>query len=317
MTARHPRTQDNGPTRNYPLNLLLGQLLLALLLSACAGNSNQPLQYSTFATHPISKAPEEPENKLENFSFEELMARGSQYIATGNAKLAAVHYQMALKKNGDSAAAYAGLGEAMALDGDKQAAQQLLAKALVIDPEHRQALIITGKLYRSENDYEQAEGYFNRAREFYPNDPEILTELAITCGYLDQEERAESLLVQVAALKPQNPAVLNNLGFNYLLQKKYTEAIKTLQKAQALKPDDSRIQDNLAAAYALNNKSQRAFDLFSQTLGEAAAYNNLGYFYMVQGLKDPAKFALEKALLLHPRHYIRASENLRRLENDL
>lgn len=298
------------------MSFLAFLVLLTLFLPACATTS-QPFKYASAPSLAGNDKQEEQESKLKNLSHEELLARGRQYLAGGNAKLAQVHFQMAVKKNGDSAAGYAGLGESLAIDGEKQAAHQLLTKALAIDDKHRQALIATAKLYRSEQNHEQAEGYFNRARESYPADPEILTELAITYAYHGQEEQAEVLLLQVVALKQQDPAVLNNLGFNYLLQKKYAEAVQILQKALTIEPDNSRVLDNLAAAYAMLNKSQKAFDLFSQSQGEAAAYNNLGYFYMIQGLKDPAKYALEKALLLNPRHYARAKENLRRLESDL
>lgn len=316
MTSRLSRPPANGCTRFSPSNCLAFLALLTIILPACATTS-QPVQFASAASLAGNAKPEDQESKLKSLSQEELLARGSQYLAGGNPKLAQVHFQMAVKKNGDSAAGYAGLGESLAIDGEKQAAHQLLTRALAIDGHHRQALIATGKLYRSEKNHEQAEVYFKRASESYPTDPEILTELAITYGYLGQDAQAETILLQVVALKPQDPAVLNNLGFNYLLQKKYAEAVQTLQKALSIEPNNSRVQDNLAAAYAMLNKSQKAFDLFSQSQGEAAAYNNMGYFYMIQGLKDPAKYALEKAMLLNPRHYIRAKENLRRLESDL
>lgn len=315
MTLRPSRPLIHVFTSFCPLNSLTILALLALFLPACATTS-QPFQYTSASSLAGKDKQEDQESKLKSLSLEELLARGNQYLSGGNQKLAQVHFQMAVKKHGDSAAAYAGLGESLAVAGEKQAAHQLLTKALAIDDKHRQALIVTGKLYRSEKNHGQAEVYFNRARESYPADPEILTELAITYGFLGQEEQAETLLLKVVALKPQDPAVLNNLGFNYLLQKKYAEAVQTLQKALSIEPNNSRVQDNLAAAYAMLNKSQKAFDLFSQSQGEAAAYNNLGYFYMIQGLKDPAKYALEKAMLLNPRHYVRAKENLRRLESD-
>lgn len=316
MTTRPSQSLAHGFMWFCPLDSLACLVLLTLFLPACATTS-QPFQYASASSLAGKDKQEDQESKLKSLSHEELLARGSQYLAGGNSKLARVHFQMAVQKDSNSATGYAGLGEALAMDGEKQAAHQLLAKALAIDGKHRQALISTGKLYQSEKNAAQAEVYFTRALESYPTDPEILTELAMTCGSLGQEERAENLLNQVVTLRPQDPAAHNNLGFNYLLRKKNAEAINSLQKALALRPDDRRIQDNLAAAYAMNNKSQRAFDLFNQAQGEAAAYNNLGYFYMIQGLKDPAKFALEKALLLNPRHYVRARENLRRLENDL
>jgi Flp pilus assembly protein TadD len=256
-------------------------------------------------------------NKLESLSHKELLLRGNQYIATGNIKLARLHFQMALKKEADSAAALAGLGETLALNGDNQAAHNFLDKALLQDNQHRQALISTGKLYRSEQDYAQAEISFTRAREIYPGDPEILTELAITHGRSGREEQAQSLLIQVVELRPQDAAAHNNLGFNYLLRTNYAEAIKTFTAALAIEPDNHRVQNNLAVAYALDTQPKKAFNMFRKTGSEATAYNDLGYIYMLMGLKDPARAYFERAMELHPRLYVRARENLNFLNNEL
>jgi Flp pilus assembly protein TadD len=315
MPAPLFRPRDRGYWRSGSFYILSSLTLMMLFLPACT--TTKSLQYSPITSRVSHDPSAEQESKLISLSHDELIARGNQYLQGGNRKLAQVHFRMALNKNVDSVPAYLGIGEILALEGENRTAHQMLAKALAIDGNHRQTLIAIGKLFQKENNYQQAEVYFDRAREIYPADSEILTELAITYGNLGQEERAEPLLHQVVAQKPGDPSAYNNLGFNYLLQNKYPEAIETLQKALSLAPGDPRIQNNLAATYALNNKCQKAFDLLSQTEGEAAAYNDLGYFYMKRGLKDPAKYSFEKALKLHPKLYVRARENLRRLDNEL
>ncbi len=290
-------------------------VFMALLLSACATTS-EPLHYSPVRSAAMQETAEDQENKMASLSYKELLGRGNQHLATGNTKLALLHFQMALKKQDDSAAAYTGLGETLALSGESQAAHNLLDKALLIDSQNRQALISTGKLYREEKNYAQAEISFNRAMKIYPADPEILTELAITYGRMGKEDKAQLLLIKVVEQKPQDASAFNNLGFNYLLRNNYAEAIKTLQTALAIEPDNSRIQNNLAAAYALNNQSKKAFNLFRKTGSDATANNDLGYLYMVMGMEDTARTFFEKALESHPRHYVRAKENLLLLDNE-
>lgn len=299
-----------------PLRSALPLILMALLLSACA-TTREPLHFDQVRSAGLQDTAKENENKMENFSYSELLTRGNHYLAGGNTKLAMLHFQMAIKKQDDSADAYAGLGETLALSGDNQAAHNLLDRALFIDNQHRQALISTGKLYRAERNYDQAAIALNRARQIYPANPEILTELAITYGRMGKEDEARSLLTKVVEIKPQDAAAYNNLGFNYLLQSNYEEAIKSFQESLTLEPDNHRVQNNLAAAYALNTQPDKAFKIFRKTGSDATAYNDLGYIYMIKGMKNPARASFEKAMELHPRHYARAKENLFLLDNDL
>ena len=291
-------------------------IIAALFLSACATTS-KPLQFTSMPDFGIDKTSEDQGNKLQALSHEELITRGNQFLQERNTRLARLHFRIAIEKKNDSAPAYAGLGEALALENENKAAHQVLDKALALDARNRQALIAEAKLYEKERNFTKAEINFNRALEIYPDDPEIMTELAITYGNDGKADLAEKFLSKVVSEKPGDSAAYNNLGFNYLLQEKYTEAIETLQSALSFNPGDSRIRNNLAAAYALNNKNQKAFELLSRTEGEAAAYNDLGYFYMKRGLKEPARNSFKKALELNPKLYVRAQENLRRLDEDL
>jgi Flp pilus assembly protein TadD len=315
MTFKIFANSNAGPN-HLAFKSLLPLIFLTLLVSACATTS-EPAQFRSLRSTGVPGQTEDHINKLESLSHKELLLRGNQYIATGNTTLARLHFQMALKKQADAPAAHAGLGETLALSGDNQAAHDFLAKALLLDNRHRQALISTGKLYRSEQNYAQAEISFSRAREIYPADPEILTELAMTYARSGQEEQAQSLLVQVVELRPRDAATHNNLGFNYLLQTNYVEAIKTFKEALAIEPDNPRVQNNLAVAYAMDTQPKKAFNMFRKTGSEATAYNDLGYIYMIMGQKDPARAYFEKAMELHPRHYVRARENLSFLDNEL
>lgn len=299
----------------FTLTPVIPLLFMMLLVSACATTTSDPLQYTADRNIAMQDEAEDKQCKLENLPYQELITRGNQHLSVGSAKLALLHFQMALKKQDDSVAAYIGLGEAMALVGDSQAAHNFLDKALLIDNQNRQALISTGKLYREEKNYEQAEISFNRVRKIYPDDPEILTELAITYGRMGDDNEAQFLFAKVVEQKPRDASALNNLGFNYFIQNNYVEAIQTLKKALSIEPDNLRTKNNLAAAYALNNQSKKAFNLFCKTGSEATAYNDLGYIYMMKGMTDPAKISFEKALKLHPRHYVRAKENLIILES--
>jgi Flp pilus assembly protein TadD len=294
---------------------ILPLLLILILTSACATTSKSMQNYSFTSGSVLQDEHEDEKAALEKLSFEELLFRGNQYLKQGNSKLALLHFRMALKKRADSAEAYAGLGETMAGTGSNVSAHAFLDKALFLDNQNRQALLSTGKLYRNERNYKQAEFSFNHALKTYPADPEILTEIAVTYGRMGREDEAEPLLCEVVDLKPGNASAHNNLGFNYLLQGNYPEAIKAFREALRLDPRSSRIQNNLAATYALSSQPEKAFDLFRKTGTKATAYNDLGYIYMILGNKETARESFKKALEFNPRHYVRAKENLSLLEN--
>ncbi|MFO7605470.1 MAG: tetratricopeptide repeat protein [Desulfurivibrionaceae bacterium] len=292
-------------------------LLIVLMASGCAATSESVQKFSPARGSVLEEAArEDKKESLEKLSYEELLYRGNKYLSLANAKLAVLHFQMALKREPDSVEAHAGLGETLTLIGENQAAHLYLDQALRLDRQNRQALLSTGRLYREEGDYIQAEIYLKQARQIYPADPEILTELGITYGRMDQGNQAEHLLVKVVELKPRDASAYNNLGFNYILMGNYPAAIKAFRKGLELEPDSPRLLNNLAAAYALDSQHQKAFNLFRKTGTEATAYNDLGYIYMMLGQTDTAREYFKKALRLNPRHYVLARENLSLLETE-
>ena len=79
-------------------------------------------------------------------------------------------------------------------------------------------------------------------------------------------------------------------------------------------PHALRIKNNLATAYALNGNRGKALKLFTDTIGEAAAHNNLGYLYLTQKKFDLAEEHLKNAIAISPRYYPKAEDNLNRLK---
>jgi Flp pilus assembly protein TadD len=154
----------------------------------------------------------------------------------------------------------------------------------------------------------------SRAMKIAPNDIRVLNELAINYDLQGEEKLAAPLYREIALKNPEQAAPFNNIGVNYLSQGRYAEAIVNLSKAYLLDEKDERIRNNLAMAFALYGQENQALKLFTKTLGEAAAWNNLGYLYMTQGHYEDAERALKKALELNPKIYERAQENLDRLE---
>ena len=153
-----------------------------------------------------------------------------------------------------------------------------------------------------------------RARALAPNNAEVLSERAILYDLQGREELAEPIYRQILESNPKQAITLNNLGINRLLDQSYGEAIVYFRQALLQDSDNPRLKNNLAMSYALNGDEPKALQLFSETVGKAAAYNNLGYLYLTIGRLDAAERALNKALELNPRFYTKAQENLDRVQ---
>jgi Flp pilus assembly protein TadD len=254
---------------------------------------------------------------MANLSYDQLILKADAYRKNDNRRLASLHYRKALDKKPDSLVAAIGLSKLLVREGQLEEAFQLLLYALENDESNVPALLLMGCIARDRGDLTGSLEWLTKAYSKSPADPEVLTELAITNDHIGQERLtyAEPLYKKVISLKTHSSAAHNNLGFNYLLQGRHADAAKAFNRALVLAPDNKRAKNNLAAAYLLNEQTDEALKLFQDTVGLAAAYNNLGYILMTRGDWPQAKKAFKKALQLNPSFYVRAQENLDHLEH--
>lgn len=245
---------------------------------------------------------------------EELIAGGFAYLAAGNGTLARLHFVTALKREPESAWAYVGLGDLSYLQGDYPSAQANYQRATELDAENLSALLGQARSLRQQRKIGASAEHLNQALKLAPNDVRVLTELAINYDLQGQENLAAPLYLEIASKAPEQASSYNNIGVSELTQGHYAEAIIQFSKAFMINEKNERITNNLAMAFALYGQEDQALKLFKKTVGEAAAWNNLGYLYMTKGRYDDAERALYKALELNPKFYEKAQENLERLE---
>jgi Flp pilus assembly protein TadD len=289
-----------------------------LFLCSCTTTVNSNKSYFDKSKQTrVDEKQEEPQSKIAQLPYPELIGKGRDYLKNGNTQLARLHFTFALKKKPESAEALVGLGTIYHMDNQIAQSRELFHLALEKEPNNTRAMLFLGKIAREEGDLTSSLQWLNKANERKPEDAEILTELAITNDTIGQEHLvyAEPLYRKIIELRPQLAAARNNLGFNLLLQGRYLEAIETFSKALALDPRNSRTKNNLATAYLLNNEKEKALTLYEGAVGKAAAYNNLGYINMTQGNWEQAEKAFKKALATNPVFYSKAQQNLERLKN--
>ena len=285
----------------------------ALGLSGCTKSQLPPLRADLPLASGAQLSPDES-RRLENLPAAEVLQRGKLALASGDYRLAAVYFSTVLNKEPKSVPARLGLGQAALAAGDLGTARTLIDEVLVVEPDSVPALTVRGRILSASGQLDGAIADFSRALKKEPDNTAVLAELAMTFDRIPARVReAEGLYRKVLELSPDSAAARNNLGFNFLLQGRVEEAVTILSGALALDTKNPRILANLATAYLLKGDKGKALQIFRQTVGEAEAYNNIGYLYMTQSRWDEAESAFRKALELSPRYYVRAGANLERL----
>lgn len=288
---------------------------LALLLAGCSTSvANKPNFGSPDLARLEPTIAADEGARLEKLPVSALLQQGNDYVAQGNLALARIHFLMAIKKDPTSPAGFTGFGDVETRAGDLEKAQIAYRLALKTTADHVPALLPLSRLQRGAGNSEGALELLQQAQAVQPGNPEILSELAITLDQLERFAEAEQLHLQSTGHKPEIASTFNNLGFHYLQRERYEQAIPPLQKALRLDPRNELTRNNLAAAYLLRGEAERALQLFKESVGEAAAWNNLGYLYMTRGNRTLAEKAFRKALELDPRFYVQAKNNLDHLQ---
>lgn len=268
----------------------------------------------TYVTDEASALPSLPPDNglapLQNKTAPELTSAGFAYLANKNIKIAELHFMTAINKDPKMVDAYIGLGRTEMLKGDFNAAATSFNQAEKLNPGSLPALIGQAQALRSEGKLDAAVNKINSAMMIAPQDINVLKELAMIYDLMGKENLSAPLYLEIVNKAPDEAASHNNLGLNQMVRGEYPEAILSFLQATALDRSNSRIKNNLASAYLLNGDEDNALNIFKVTVGEAQAYNNIGYLYMTQGRFDDAERSLKKALQLNPKFYVRAQDNL-------
>lgn len=281
-------------------------LFILILISGCA--NSLPKEHISAVGHSAGSSSTDPESR------DDLIRRGYLYLASGNPALAKMLFLRAQEQDPSSSEAFIGIGEVEYQSGNYTNAYATFAKASTLAPDNYRALLGKARALRQQNKLNAAITEVNAAMTVAPDEVAVLTELAVIYDLMGNETLSAPIYQEILTRVPDRAASNNNIGLNFLTEKQYDQAILAFQRALDLDSSDPRIKNNLATALALNGNEEMAINLFKTTVGEAGAYNNLGYIYMTQKLWDQAERALRMALASNPVHYQKAQENLDRLK---
>jgi tetratricopeptide (TPR) repeat protein len=190
---------------------------------------------------------------------------GEAELAAGDPRKAAESYRSALEIDGQSAAAQAGMGRALARDGKLAEAAPYFQKAATLDAGYRGSLLELASLYEKSG------------------------------------RKAEA--IEIFRQFPEDPGAQEHLAQLLLESKQYAEAIPAWEKAYGSSPTAAN-RVGLAMAYLFNQQTEKALPLLDKAVAEDGANFDLRVMY-AHALRDrkqyrPAADQFSAALKLKP-----------------
>jgi len=172
------------------------------------------------------------------------------------------------------------------------------------------------QLLRDTQHYAQAHALLLEATGRYPDDTEIVYDLAMMAEKLGKTDEMEKLLRQVIAAKPDYHHAYNALGYSLADRNiRLNEARQLINQALAFAPDDPFITDSLAWVEFRSGNTQEAIRLLQNAFharpdAEIAAH--LGEVLWAVGQKEQASAVWKEGIGLSPQNET-LRETMRRL----
>ncbi|PKH02736.1 hypothetical protein CXF72_09995 [Psychromonas sp. MB-3u-54] len=303
----------NNGTAKLSFYLKAGILLLTLGLFGCSisGQNQSDAATKTPTSEELSKLALAAEQK-------------------GDLEQALFHYIKALEMDPADTELLIGIARVHELRNDKPIATRAYSEALKIDPNLVIAHQYLGIMELQNRRYGRAKIHLQQAlvldqqrlsklgginkSGYYDLDRESLTKSYNASGVLEDMNGnfalARTYYNLILSMGENYSNVLSNIGYSYYLTGELSQAEHYYKKAINLEPGFKRAWTNLGLLYVRKNQYSRAIQTFKQVMSDFEAYNDLGYFVMLEGNLDEAEYFFQKAVDISPSYYKKANVNL-------
>lgn len=301
----------------YKLKIIIRIISVILLLNGCSSTTSS---LERLGETSIENSPEAIENEL-------LLARGAEQ----NKRLdqALIHYLKLLELDSTNTELLHKVGEIQTSLGSEALALRAFEGALAVDPDYIPSLTQLGIFKLEQKNTAEANRLLERAvhldqlrlgndvaanHTFIALDDQSPIEAYSTYGVLNdiksQHDLARNMFMLALQMQENSPLLLTNLGYSHYLSNNYILAELYFKQAIDLDPKFERAWVNLGLIYVRNGAYNRAFQTFKQVMSEADAYNDIGYFLMLEGRYSEAEHFLLNAIELSPTYFEKANANL-------
>ncbi|HVO96540.1 MAG TPA: tetratricopeptide repeat protein [Bryobacteraceae bacterium] len=232
-----------------------------------------------------------PEAKMAKY-----MEAGKKLVAQKDYRAAVLQFRNASQAMPKSAEPYYQAGMAYLALQDWANAVPSLRHALALDPKHTGAQLAMAQLRTATADQstvEQAEKELTELLTTAPDNPDVLTTLAIADWKLAKPEEAEEHLQEAFEKFPNNLAAAVGLAKVKMAKGDFAAAEEILKKTAALTPPNAEAVSLLGAFYAIRKNDAEAEAQFRRALQinpkSTSALFNSAALQVRQGKKDQAE----------------------------
>jgi len=194
-------------------------------------------------------------------------------------------------KDADAALQY---GKALRATGQKSQAVAVLEQATIAHPSNKALLAGYGRALADNGNFQQAFDVLGRAHS--PDDPDwrILSAQGATLDQLGRFEEARQYYASALKITPDEPAVLSNLALSYVLSKDLPKAEETLRRANGHAGNDPRVRANLALVVGLRGNMAEAEKIAKADLPPEQAAANVAQLKRLLSRKENAHAQMDK-----------------------
>jgi Flp pilus assembly protein TadD len=194
-------------------------------------------------------------------------------------------------KDADAALQY---GKALRASGQKSQAVAVLEQATIAHPDDKALLAGYGRALADNGNFQRAFDVLSRAHSPENPDWRLLSVQGSVLDQLGRFEEARRYYASALRIAPEQPSVLSNLALSYVLSKDLPTAEEILRRARANVDADSRVTQNLALVVGLQGRLAEAERIVKtdRPVEEGAA--NVAYLKQMLSRKDNARADLEK-----------------------
>ena len=246
------------------LGLALGVASAALLASCAAAPkaTTQELAMISDASRPILPASAAERAQIEQH---DLLTQAKFWTAEYDKN--PNEYEVALK--------YARVLRAI---GSSPRSSEVAAQALAMKPGDAELSMIFAQAALDQGKPEDAAQALARAEREAQNDWRMLSIIGVTMDSLDQHTGAQDYYKRALIVSPDNPKILSNLALSYALDGKPTLAEETLRHAIQLPDADNRIKQNLIMVLGVQGKFEEAEKIAGPETPKMLVEANKDYF---------------------------------------
>jgi Flp pilus assembly protein TadD len=298
---------------------LIAVLGLTLVLGGCASNPGRDSEADNYSELYDGEMKVAHEARQDETTSEEAVANGDRALSEGDTDRAMYEYVKALELSGGDAAILNKIGGIHIRLGNPVLAARAFSLSLKLDAENPAALEGVGLLLLRERRYEDAKRHLTVALEKDPlrwqshNGLGMMADLDGDYAGAVAHYRQALATPPEAEQQPDFALLLNNLGYSLYLSGDWQGALQYFHQALNYNHDFERAWQNIGLVYTREGEYDRALDAFLHVMDKPEAYNNIGFVCMINQDYEQAADFFQKAIKLSPTYYVKAHENLDRL----